>query len=96
MGQSVSLQINPALETDPVCVPGAVYAGMLCALTTSALIVTIATYFEAAVSTTHCTIGAVLGFGLVFGGASAIVWNEKIDEFPYRKGKNAFCMADTA
>lgn len=31
-------------------------------------------------------VGAVVGFGLVFGGGGAIVWNEKIDEFPYRKG----------
>lgn len=34
----------------------------------------------------HSIIGAVLGFGFVYGGAGAIVWNDKIDEFPYRKG----------
>lgn len=31
-------------------------------------------------------VGAVMGFGLVFGGSDAIVWNEPSDDFPYRKG----------
>ena len=48
--------------------------------------VTLATYLELAVSTTHSIIGAVLGFGLVYGGPDAIVWNEKTNEFPFRKG----------
>lgn len=61
---------------------------MLCAVASAATIVTIATYFSAAVSTTHSIIGAVIGFGLVFGGADAIVWNEKIPDFPYRRGKH--------
>jgi len=30
---------------------------------------TVATYWEFAVSSTHAVIGAVLGFGLVYGGA---------------------------
>lgn len=60
--------------------------GMFCALVSAATMVTVATYFSAAVSTTHSIIGAVLGFGLVYGGADAIVWNQTIDEFPYRTG----------
>jgi len=60
--------------------------GMMCALAVAATTVTIATYWSYAISTTHSIIGAVLGFGLVFGGADAIIWNAKIDEFPYRKG----------
>jgi hypothetical protein len=31
-------------------------------------------------------VGAVLGFGFVFGGAESIVWNRTIDQFPYRQG----------
>lgn len=31
-------------------------------------------------------VGAVIGFGLVFGGGDAIVWSKKIDEFPYVSG----------
>jgi len=60
--------------------------GMMCALAVAATTVTIATYFSYAISTTHSIIGAVLGFGLVYGGADAIIWNDKIDEFPFRKG----------
>lgn len=51
---------------------------MLCALISAWFWVTIATYLEYAVSTTHSIIGAVMGFGLVFGGHDAIVWNQKV------------------
>lgn len=67
-------------------VPEVFAFGMLCALASASSIVTVATYFSAAVSTTHSIIGAVIGFGLIFGGADAIVWNEKIPDFPYRRG----------
>lgn len=60
--------------------------GMLCALTAAANILLIATYLKAPVSTTHSIIGAVLGFGLIFGGRDAITWNDDIPEFPYKKG----------
>mmetsp|Transcript_17660 Transcript_17660/g.44470 ORF Transcript_17660/g.44470 Transcript_17660/m.44470 type:complete len:629 (-) Transcript_17660:305-2191(-) len=67
-------------------VPEVFAYGMLCAIISAWMWVTFATYMELAVSTTHSIIGAVLGFGLVFGGGGAIVWNQKIDEFPYTKG----------
>lgn len=67
-------------------VPEVFAFGMLCALVSASSIVTIATYYSAAISTTHSIIGAVMGFGLIFGGKDAIIWNDKIDEFPYRKG----------
>lgn len=60
--------------------------GMFCALVSAATMVTVATYFSAAVSTTHSIIGAVLGFGLVYGGSDAIVWSREIPDFPYRTG----------
>lgn len=60
--------------------------GMFCALVSAATMVTVATYFSAAVSTTHSIIGAVLGFGLVYGGSDAIVWNQEIPDFPFRTG----------
>ncbi|KXZ41101.1 hypothetical protein GPECTOR_797g20 [Gonium pectorale] len=60
--------------------------GMLSALISASSVVFIATYFSLAVSTTHSVIGAVMGFALVWGGSGAVVWNDKINEFPYSKG----------
>ena len=56
--------------------PGALMYGMLCADLSSALWLTIATYFKYPVSTTHSIIGAIVGFSLVYGGKDAIVWNK--------------------
>ncbi|KAG2495911.1 hypothetical protein HYH03_006148 [Edaphochlamys debaryana] len=60
--------------------------GMMVALIAASSWVFTATYFCLAVSTTHAVIGAVIGFALVWGGSGAVVWNDKIDEFPYSKG----------
>lgn len=67
-----------------VQVPELFAYGMLCALAASGLWITIATYLEFAVSTTHSSIGAVIGFALVWKGRSAVIWNDPIDRFPYR------------
>ncbi|GIL62135.1 hypothetical protein Vafri_16409 [Volvox africanus] len=60
--------------------------GMMVALIAASSWVFIATYLSLAVSTTHAVIGAVMGFGLVWGGKNAIVWNDHIKDFPYSKG----------
>lgn len=69
-----------------VDVPEVFAYGMLCATISAWMWVTTATYLELAVSTTHAIIGAVIGFGLVFGGGGAIVWSKKTDDFPYVTG----------
>lgn len=46
--------------------PDVLMLGMLCASASTAIWLLIATYFKAPVSTTHSTIGAVLGFGIVY------------------------------
>mgnify|MGYP002775183148 FL=1 len=33
-----------------------------------------ASYYGWPVSTTHCIIGAMVGFGLIFGGVEAVFW----------------------
>jgi phosphate/sulfate permease len=33
-----------------------------------------ASYYGWPVSTTHCIVGAMVGFGLVYGGAGAVFW----------------------
>ena len=57
--------------------PGALMYGMLCADLSSAIWLTVATYFKYPVSTTHSIIGAIVGFSLAFGGHAAVDW-EKI------------------
>lgn len=37
-------------------------------------IMQVASYFGWPVSTTHCIIGAMVGFGLVYGGVGAVYW----------------------
>ena len=56
--------------------PGALMYGMLCADLSSAIWLTIATYFKLPVSTTHSIIGAIVGFSLAYNGSSAINWDK--------------------
>ncbi len=48
--------------------------GMLAALIATALWLHLATYYGLPVSTTHSIVGAVIGFGLVAGGTTAVKW----------------------
>ena len=51
--------------------------GMLCASFATGIWLAFATFFNAPVSTTHSTVGSIVGFSLVYSGFNAIVW-EKI------------------
>jgi PiT family inorganic phosphate transporter len=48
--------------------------GMLAAMISAALWITIATYFNLPVSTTHAIVGAMMGFGLAAGGIAVVNW----------------------
>lgn len=48
--------------------------GMLASLISAGLWLQIASYYGWPVSTTHTIVGAIIGFGLVFGGMEAIQW----------------------
>ena len=50
--------------------------GMCAALLGTSVWLQIASYFGWPVSTTHAIVGAILGFGIVAGGVSAIEWKE--------------------
>ena len=60
--------------------------GMMCALLAASIWVTLATYWELGVSSTHAIIGAIVGFTLVWDGTSGVVWVRHIDIFPYYEG----------
>ncbi|MGB3053092.1 MAG: inorganic phosphate transporter [Polyangiales bacterium] len=59
-----------ALGGDPMVIA----IGMTCCLIAAAIWLNIATYAGWPVSTTHSIVGAVVGFGLVAGGFSAVNW----------------------
>ncbi len=48
--------------------------GMVVAMTVSGTWNIVASYFEMNVSATHSIIGCIIGFSLVYGGNSAVLW----------------------
>lgn len=59
-------------EADPIsfCI------GMMGALLTTGIALQISSYLGLPISTTHATVGSVIGFGIVYGGMDAIHWNQ--------------------
>lgn len=88
LGGSVSDTISGGVANPDAfkAVPDVFAYGMLCALTAAAVWLLFATYFELPVSTTHSIVGGVMGFALVYGGAGAVVWNKRINDFPFVSG----------
>lgn len=62
--------LDPTVVTDPQVV----MLGLLAALLSAAFWVFFATWSGLPVSTTHSIVGAIVGFGIVEGGLSAIKW----------------------
>lgn len=65
--------VNPALFADNSL--DYVY-GMLGSLLAAGVWLQFASFFGWPVSTTHTIVGAVIGFGLIYGGVNAIFWKE--------------------
>jgi len=58
--------------------PSALMFGMLAALLAAALWLNLSTLLGMPVSTTHSIVGGVVGFGVLIGGADAVVWPKMI------------------
>ena len=56
--------------------PQAFVLGMLSALLAAGVWLQFASFFGWPVSTTHSIVGAIIGFGVVFGGMSAVYWDK--------------------
>ena len=54
--------------------PTAFVCGMLAALLAAGVWLQIASYFGWPVSTTHSIVGAIIGFGVLYGGVEAVHW----------------------
>ncbi|XP_062222892.1 inorganic phosphate transporter 2-1, chloroplastic-like [Phragmites australis] len=51
------------------------FAGLLASLAAAGTWLQVASSYGWPVSTTHCIVGAMVGFGLVFGGVNAVFWS---------------------
>ncbi|KAL8137899.1 hypothetical protein V2J09_003900 [Rumex salicifolius] len=51
------------------------FAGLLSSLAAAGTWLQVASYYGWPVSTTHCIVGSMVGFGLVYGGANAVFWS---------------------
>ncbi|CAN0896280.1 Inorganic phosphate transporter 2-1, chloroplastic [Linum grandiflorum] len=51
------------------------FAGLLSSLAAAGTWLQVASYYGWPVSTTHCIVGAMVGFGLVYGGSDAVFWS---------------------
>ena len=65
--------VDPAIFSGD---PQAFVLGMLSALLAAGLWLQIASHFGWPVSTTHAIVGAIIGFGVVYGGMSAVHWDK--------------------
>ncbi|KAK1258518.1 hypothetical protein QJS04_geneDACA023864 [Acorus gramineus] len=51
------------------------FAGLLSSLAASGTWLQVASFYGWPVSTTHCIVGAMVGFGLLYGGVGAVFWS---------------------
>ncbi|XP_077228751.1 inorganic phosphate transporter 2-1, chloroplastic-like [Tasmannia lanceolata] len=51
------------------------FAGLISSLAAAGTWLQVASYYGWPVSTTHCIVGAMVGFGLVYGGVGAVFWS---------------------
>ncbi|XP_010906717.1 inorganic phosphate transporter 2-1, chloroplastic [Elaeis guineensis] len=51
------------------------FAGLLSSLAAAGTWLQVASFYGWPVSTTHCIVGAMVGFGLVYGGIGAVFWS---------------------
>lgn len=69
--------------------PGLIMYGMMCVVYTTGAWLLMASYYEIPVSTTHSTIGGIIGMAIASGGAKCVVWQATTDRFPYFTGMSA-------
>ncbi|CAM9951823.1 unnamed protein product [Scytosiphon promiscuus] len=66
--------------------PGILMYGNMCVVYTTGIWLLLASFLELPVSTTHSTIGGIVGMAMTYRGADCVVWYEEADMFPYLDG----------
>ena len=59
--------------------------GNMCVVYTTGIWLLLASFFELPVSTTHSTIGGIVGMAMAYRGPDCVLWHEDTDVFPYLK-----------
>uniref|UniRef100_A0A1D1YSZ9 Phosphate transporter n=1 Tax=Anthurium amnicola TaxID=1678845 RepID=A0A1D1YSZ9_9ARAE len=54
---------------------GLLFSGLLSSLAAAGTWLQVASFYGWPVSTTHCIVGAMVGFGLIYGGVDAVFWS---------------------
>ncbi|CAN0494017.1 unnamed protein product, partial [Scytosiphon promiscuus] len=65
--------------------PGILMYGNMCVVYTTGIWLLLASFLELPVSTTHSTIGGIVGMAMTYRGPGCVVWYEEADLFPYLK-----------
>ena len=73
--------------------PGLLMWGMFCVLCLTGFWLVFASVYEMPVSTTHSTVGGIIGMTMMARGTNCVIWNEPTDEFPYVKGVSAIVIS---
>jgi sodium-dependent phosphate transporter len=73
--------------------PELLLMGMFCVMCTAAVWDNLSCHLEMPVSTTHTTIGAIVGMTVALRGFHAVVWSAETDAFPYLKGMSAIVLS---
>lgn len=60
--------------------------GMLCVLLATGIWLILASYYELPVSTTHSTVGGIIGMAVAARGWNAVTWYKASSTFPFMKG----------
>lgn len=82
--------LSPAAKVD--CFkdnPGILMYGMMCVVYTTGFWLLLASWLELPVSTTHSTVGGIVGMAMAYRGADCVVWYEESDTFPFLEGISA-------
>mmetsp|Transcript_63223 Transcript_63223/g.142588 ORF Transcript_63223/g.142588 Transcript_63223/m.142588 type:complete len:421 (+) Transcript_63223:50-1312(+) len=88
LGSNVSETIRKGIA-NPECFqdnPGLFMWGMTCVIQSVGFWLITACYFEMPVSTTHSTVGGVVGMTMMSRSSSCIIWGERTDTFPFITG----------
>ncbi len=76
VGPHVAETIKGKIVNVDIISPDILLLGFVASLLAAAIWVTISTWKEMPISTTHSIIGALMGFGIIAGGMSSVNWGE--------------------
>ena len=76
VGPHVAETIKGKIVSVDIIAPDVLLLGFVASLLAAAIWVTISTWKEMPISTTHSIIGALMGFGIIAGGMSSVNWGK--------------------